>query len=42
MYGVMKFGECGYGTWPIPWSYGNMHLRRKNFDAHEDIGADRT
>jgi len=40
--GMVELGECGYSAWAIPLSYEDMHMRRKNFNTHEKIGADRT
>jgi hypothetical protein len=40
--GMVEVGECGYGTWGVPLSYREMHMRSKNFNADEKIGADRT
>jgi hypothetical protein len=40
--GMVELGECGCSTWAIPLSYGDMHMLRKNFNAYQEIGADRT
>lgn len=42
MDGIVKLGECRYCTRAIVLRYDDMQIRRKNFDSHEDIGADRT
>jgi len=40
--GIVELGEYRHSRWSIPLSYGDVNIRRKNFNAHEKIGADRT